>query len=222
LGRGAISFSEQVKVLSQWISDNYPGQKIHLAGLSYGAALAWGISIRNKDQILKTILINPMPPEPAQHFSLKGMKFFFNIPLGRKFILLYLTTPFGKSFLRRCAEIFRNQHFEKNTRFDSLDGKKMLFVGHIFNNFAWILKTEDWSVWQKALMRWKQSVLLIFDDQDPLFEKPCYSDFCDLIRPEEKIVIRGAGHIAILGLPRYIGQKMSEFLQKEVSFKKVG
>lgn len=220
LGRGASSFSAQVEALEKWIIENFSGEQVHLAGMSYGAALAWGIGSRGKASIAKTILINPMPPEPAKHFSLKGMRFFFNLPLGRKFVLLYIQTPFGKRFLKKCAEIFRHQNLEKSARLEALNGKKILFVGHIFNNFAWILKNENWSIWKSTLARWKHRTLLIFDDRDPLFEKPCYSDFDDLIRPEQKIVIRGAGHIAILGLPLLISQAIAEFLEKSDEIKK--
>lgn len=220
MARSAITFTEQVALLSLWIRENFPSQKVSVVGMSYGAALSWGIGVKNPELIDKAVFINPMPPAPAQYFAMRTMKFFFSLPLGRKITFLFLSTYFGKNFLVKCAQIFRLQTKREASRLGSIHGKKKIFVGHLFNNFAWILKGENWSAWKEEISKkWNHSSLLIFDDQDPLFAKPCFSEFHDLIKPDDKFVTSGAGHISTQGLPNLISRTISLFLNRETKRK---
>ena len=216
MGRTALSFADQAKLLADWIEEKFPLQKVHLIGMSYGAALSWAIGITHPHLVDRVVFVNPMPPAPARHFAMAGMKIFFRLPLGRKVVLAFLSTYFGRNFLKKCAHIFRLQTRRETKRLDNLEGKKKLFVVHLFNNFAWILKNENWKRWQESLRKdWKHQSMIIFDDKDPLFEKPCYSDFVDLLRCQEKVITSGAGHIATQNLPHLISQAVANFLLRQ-------
>lgn len=220
MGRSALSFSEQADTLAHWLREKYPNQKLHFVGLSFGAALTWAIGLKYPEMMSRAVFINPMPPAPTKHFALKGMRIFFHLPMSRGVIMAFLTTYFGRGFLKKCAQIFRLQSKRETRRLEHLEGKKRLFVGHLFNNFAWILKSENWTQWSQALNKnWNHKSLMIFDDQDPLFAKPCYSDFYELIKAENKVVTTGAGHVSIQGLPHLISREIVGFLTKEINTK---
>lgn len=215
LSREALSFTEQVLELGEWLVERYPNQKIHLGGISYGAALAWGMSLKFPDLIDRTVFINPMPPQPTKFFAMTSMKLFFTIPVFRKSILFYLHTPIGKRFLTRCAQLFRLRTQDNAERLSHLTGKKRLLVGHLFNNFAWILKNENWMKWNYKLESWVHPSLLIYDDLDPLFTVAAYEEFQELLSCEETWVLSGAGHISILFEGEALALKIKAFLNRD-------
>jgi pimeloyl-ACP methyl ester carboxylesterase len=51
MGRNALTFSEQIEILAKFIKLNFPNKKIHLAGISYGGALVWGIALKYPELI---------------------------------------------------------------------------------------------------------------------------------------------------------------------------
>jgi pimeloyl-ACP methyl ester carboxylesterase len=216
LGRQALSFTEQVDILGNWIAQSFPNQKVHVAGLSFGGALTWGLGLEFPNLIEKTIFINPMSPAPANHFHMKSMRFFFKIPLSRKSVFLFLSTSMGEKFLKKSAEIFRLQSESVTGRLTGLEGKKKIFIAHLFNNFAWILKQENWRIWDKKLALWNHPSLIIYDPMDPLFKRQSYGEFAQLLQCTEVMQIPDAGHIAIHGEPDKIATSMKEFLQKDL------
>ena len=94
----------------------------------------------------------------------------------------------------------------------ALHGRKLLFVCHIIHNFAFILKNENWYLWRERLDAWTHSSLLIFDQQDPLFEPQTYHRFQELIGCDEVREIHLAGHIATNTRGAEIAQMIAEFL----------
>jgi pimeloyl-ACP methyl ester carboxylesterase len=219
LGRQALSFSEHVKILGEWIRQNFPNQKVHLAGLSFGGALTWGMGLEYPELIEKTVFINPMPSAPAGHFHMKSMRIFFKIPLSRKSVMLFLLSSFGQKFLKKSAEIFRLQSESAADRLTALEGKKGMFIAHLFNNFAWILKQENWKIWTRKLAEWRHPSLMIYDPFDPLFQRQAYSEFSQLLKCTETLQVPSAGHIAIQGAPNEIAEAMLKFFQNEIAQK---
>jgi pimeloyl-ACP methyl ester carboxylesterase len=212
MGSHPLTFSEQVDIFAKFIQQHFPKQKVHLTGISYGGALVWGVSLRYPELVDKTVFINPMPPGPAQLFNIPVLKSFFNLPLSMRSIYLILRTPMGRFFLKRAAQVFRIARADHWDRFSDLHGRKLLFVCHVIHNFSYILKKENWKAWKMRLESWTHMSLLIYDNEDLLFEPKTYQRFQDLIGCDITKEVTDAGHIAIQTKPDEIVAMMAEFL----------
>lgn len=215
LGRAAMPFSQQVDQIGEWIQKNYPRQRVHLAGMSFGGALAWAITLKYSHLVERCVFINPMPVNPTESFAMKSMRFFFTISLGRTAVFLFLETGLGQQFLTKCAQIFRLRSQKEASRLTSLQGRKKMLLGHLFNNFAWILRQEDWGEWMQRFELWRHPSLMIFDDQDPLFAPQTYQKMTELLKCEETVVLSGAGHIATALHSDLIAEEVLRFLKQE-------
>lgn len=208
-----LFFTVQIEVLAKFIRETFPEEKVCVAGLSYGGALAWGLATQHPDLVKKTVLINPMVTDPVRFFLPKELKFFFSIPLNLKSVYLMLSTPMGRTFLKRAAQIFRDERSEGVTSVEHLKGRKLLFVAHMIHHFSWILRSEDWKFWHQKLFNYRGECRLIFDKEDLLFDQEAYKRFAKHIGCEDIIPIEGAGHLAIKTRPDIISQLMLEFLE---------
>lgn len=215
MGKENFTFSEQVTMFAEFIKENYPGQKIHLAGISYGAALVWGVALKYPQLVDRTIFINPMPPAPASRFHIQILKFFFFLPLNVQMIYLIMRTPVGRFVLKRATEVFRHERAELWERVKDLNGRKLMFVCHVIDNFAYILRNENWHHWEMRLESWTHPSILMFDPHDPLFEPRTYHDFQELIGCDLCFEIPDAGHIAIQTKPEEISKMIEDFLDVE-------
>lgn len=212
MGKEAITFSAQIDIIAQFIRSHFPGQKVHLAGISYGGALVWGLTLRYPELIEKTVFINPMPPAPVGSFSIPILRFFFRLPMNLSFIYMVLKTPIGRSFLMRATKVFRMERADHWERFQTMEKRKLLFVCHVIHNFSQILRNENWWSWKLRLESWTHLSLLIYDHEDPLFEPKTYVYFQELIGCDITSEIHHAGHIAIQTKPDEIAGMMAEFL----------
>lgn len=207
-----LFFTVQIEVLAKFIRDTFPGEKVCVAGLSYGGALSWGLACQHPDLVKKTVLINPMVTDPIRFFLPKELKFFFSIPLNLKSVYVMLSTPLGRSFLKRAAQIFRDERSEGATSVEHLKGRKLLFVAHMIHHFSWILRSENWNFWHQKLYTYRGDCRLIFDKEDLLFDQEAYKTFANHIGCDDVIQISGAGHLAIKTRPEDISKLITEFL----------
>lgn len=207
-----LFFTVQIEVLAKFIRETFPGEKVHVAGLSYGGALSWGLASLHPDLVQKTVLINPMVMDPIRYFLPKELKFFFSIPLNLKAVYVMLSSPMGKAFLRRAAQIFRDERTEGVTAVENLKGRKLQFVAHMIHHFAWILRSEDWNFWSQKLYNYRGDCRLIFDKEDLLFDQEAYKKFAMHIGCEDIVPLVGAGHLAIKTRPETIAKLIKEFL----------
>ncbi|WII73364.1 alpha/beta hydrolase [Bdellovibrio sp. 22V] len=212
-----LFFSVQIEVLAKFIRETFPEQKVHVAGLSYGGALSWGLATQHPELVQKSLLINPMVTNPVKHFLPKELKFFFSIPLNLKSIYLMLSTPMGRIFLKRAAQIFRDERSEGSISVERLQGRKLQFVAHMIHHFSWILRSEDWQYWHQRLYSHRGECRLIFDQEDLLFDQAAYREFAKHIGCDDIIAISGAGHLAIKTRPEIISQLMLEFLESQIA-----
>jgi pimeloyl-ACP methyl ester carboxylesterase len=212
MGKDRLTFSTQVELFAGFIKTHFPGQKVHLTGISYGAALVWGVALKYPELVDRTVFINPMPPAPVQAFNIPILKTFFQLPLNLRSIYLILRTPMGRFFLKRAAEVFRIERAEFWDRTQPLHGRKLLFVCHVIHNFAFILRNENWGAWKMRFESWTHMSLLIFDVEDPLFKPKTYYAFQELLGCEATSEVKNAGHIAIQTRPDEIASKMEMFL----------
>ncbi len=212
MGQDKLFFSVQVEAIAMFLRTNFPGQQVHVAGVSYGGAMAWALASQHPEVVKQVILINPMVPEPIKHFLPMELRFFFSIPLNIKSIYVMLSTPMGRAFLKRSAQLFRDERSEGNAAVDKLTGRKLQFVAHMIHNFAWILRSEDWQIWNKKLVTYKGSCRLIFDQEDLLFNPEVYRKFAMQIGCEDLVQLVGAGHLAMKTRPDLISEKILEFI----------
>ncbi len=192
-----IPFGFQVDILARFIKLNFPDQVLHVAGISFGAALAWGLCLKYPNLIKKVVFINPMPPGPVDCFRWSGMQNYFRFPVSKKGLYYFLKTPVGRYFLNKAAEMFRVERADFWHKIDDIKGQKLTFVCHVLYKFHWILKNENWDYWIKTFSRWQHNSLILVDHQDPLFTKEAYEKFAYEVSPYSVIEIKNAGHMAI-------------------------
>lgn len=218
LGRTAMSFSAQVDELGRFIRKFNRGRPVNLVGLSYGAALTWGLATRYPELVSRVVMINPLPPEPIKSISWSGLRRFLSFPITARLLIPFLGSRWGREFLRSSAEIFRNvDHAPSTDRIEGLEGRRMQFVAHLMLRFSWILKNERWDFWQKKLEFWTHETLMVYDEQDPLIKHQAYEDFCELLGVNQKLVTQGAGHISPINSPHMICWEVMKFLVDQKS-----
>ncbi|UYL09646.1 alpha/beta hydrolase [Bdellovibrio sp. SKB1291214] len=216
-----LFFTVQVEVLARFIKEHFPDERVHVAGLSYGGALSWGLATMHPQLVRKMALINPMVTDPVKKFMPKELRFFFSIPLNLKSIYIMLSTPMGASFLKRAAQIFRDERSEGAVSVERLKGRKLQFVAHMIHHFSWILRSEDWQAWNRKLFNYRGECRLIFDESDLLFNQEAYRGFAKHLGCEDLIVLKGAGHLAIKSQPDQVAHHLIEFLNAATNFEKM-
>jgi pimeloyl-ACP methyl ester carboxylesterase len=207
-----IFFTVQVETIASFIKVNFFGEKVHVAGLSFGGALTWALSRQHPELIEKIILINPVIPDPIPAFTLPELRYFFVMPMNSRSIYVLLSTPIGKAFLKRAAMIFRDERSGGANRLDTLKGRRLLFVSHLIYNFSWMLRREDWGWWKDKISMTYFPCLMIFDTDDLLFSKELYLKFTQELRVEKVVEITGAGHLAIKSQPVLIAKAIHKYL----------
>lgn len=212
LSTDRIYFTVQIETLADYIKTHFPNQQVHLAGLSFGGALAWGLAYRHPELVAKTILINPMMVDPVPAFRFPELRYFFAMPLNTRAIYMLLSTPIGKAFLKKAAAIFRDERSGGMGRLDELKGRKLLFVSHLIYNFAWILRKEDWQWWKTQLATRALDGMIIFDREDLLFKKETYLKFAHTLGCAKVVELTGAGHLATKSRPESIAKSIHEYI----------
>ena len=213
MGKETLSFSQQVDIVAKFIKFRFPQTKIHLAGISYGGALVWGVALKYPELIDKTVFINPMPPRPVSSFAIPVLKAIFNLPLNMKAIYMLLRTPVGKMFLRRASKVFRIERAEFWEHNHKLSGRKLMVVCQVIHRFSSILKNENWNLWIERLHSFVHPSLLIYDYEDALFTPKTYHHFQELIGCDQVEEVHLAGHIAIQTRGPEIAVMMTDFLK---------
>lgn len=218
-GKVQWTFSEQIDIFAEFFRTYFPKQKAHWAGISYGGAVLWGLSLKYPELVEKTVFINPMPPAPVDHFQIPILKNIFRLPLNIQSIYVILRTPLGRFFLRRAAQVFRTERADFWDRVDNLHGRKLLLICHVIHKFSLILKAENWDIWKSRLETWTAPSLLIYDSEDPLFEPKTYQRFQELIGCDSIYELENAGHIAIEKQGDKIADVVAQYLNDSAHFK---
>ena len=220
LSTDKLSFSSQVEVLGKFIEFNFPNQKVHLAGLSFGGALAWGVAHQYPQLVGKCTLINPIVTEPMKNFLPIELRLFFKLPLNITAIYLILSTPLGRTFLKKTALIFRDEKSpEGGFVIEQLKGRKLQFLAYMIHNFKAVLRGEDWNIWSKKIQGFCSpgKIRLIYSREDLLFSEGVYQVFATHIGCEDLIQLSGAGHLASKNCPELISKHILEFLETSLS-----
>lgn len=212
-----VLFSVQVESLAEFIRQQFPHQRVCVAGLSFGGAIAWALSLQHPELVEKLALINPMVPDPIPRFAVAELRYFFSLRMNLKMIFVLLATPLGRSFLRRAALVFRDERAEGAVNIETLKGRKLQFVAHMIHHFAWVLRTTDWAYWRQKMQTARAESLLIYDREDLLFHEEHYQNFARNFHCEKVIEMTGAGHLAIKNRPESIAHYILDFFTREKS-----
>lgn len=217
-----ILFSGQVEVLTQYLRAHFPNEKVNLAGTSYGGALAWAVALDHPELVENLILVNPMVPDPKENFVPPEIRYFFASDIPAKALNMMLNTPIGKALLRRFATAFREERTRGVGAVENLKGKKLAFVGNLIYRFIWILRNENWKIWQQKIEAQKGQTpcLLIYDREDKIFSADTYKKFGKDFECVEVKEITGAGHLAIKVRPDSIANNIHSFLDSLKTNKK--
>jgi pimeloyl-ACP methyl ester carboxylesterase len=212
LSKNRLLFPVILRSIAEYLRVNFPGEKFHFAGTSFGAALAWGLSIQNPELVDRLVLLNPLMPFPVDHFLLPETKYFFVMPMSGKAVERVFATPIGQSFLKSASEIFRPDRASAERSLLRLTGLKLAFVADIVSHFAWILRSEDWKYWAAQVPEIKAPKMVIWSKDDLLFNPAGYSGFADLIQADRRVELPMGGHVLSKSRPDEIAILISEFL----------
>jgi pimeloyl-ACP methyl ester carboxylesterase len=214
MSRDKLFFSVQVESLAAFIRDNFPGQKVHVAGVSYGGAMAWALAAQHPELVERIVMINPMISEPVKNFIPRELRFFFSIPINLTSVFVLLASPIGKSFLKRCDKLFRAEG-DPGASLENMTGRKLQFISLMIYNFSWVLRCEDWALWNRKVENLKVPSCLIYDDNDILFIPEVYQRFAWHMDCANVISLTGGGHLAIKTQPEIIAGHIRQFLTVE-------
>ncbi len=207
-----ISLERQVDLLAEFIRQQCPHEQVSLAGMSYGGCLSWIMGLRHPELLSRLVLINPLVVNPVNAFALSEMKYFFSLPVNLKAMYFLLSTPFGKVFLKKAAQVFRDERSAGVVNVETLKGRKLQFVAHMISHFSWILRNANWTDWQRQMKMARVETLMVFDCEDLLFKAESYREFAKSYHCERVIEMTGAGHTAIKSRPETIARAMRDFI----------
>lgn len=214
LSKNRLLFPVIVDLLADFLKTNFPGEKVSLAGLSFGGSVAWGVSVQHPQLVHRLLLFNPMMTDPVQSFRLPETRYFFVMPMNDKSVLRLLATPIGESFLRKCARIFRPDREAAGRALERLTGTKLAFVAGIVAHFSWILRNEDWKFWRVRLAGHAIPTAMMYAKDDQLFADSAYEAFAHEIKALKVDVLEEGGHILSRSRPDDVARACLEFLAK--------
>lgn len=210
-----LLFTVQIEVLAEFIRTHYHNEKINLMGTSFGGAIAWGLALQHPQLVQEIFFVNPLIPDPIPHFIVNEIRYFFRLPLTEKATQVLFATPIGKIFLRKIAQIFRDERAEGKLALETLSGRKLQFLASMVANLVWIVRSEDWTHWWGRLNSLPVKNTFIFDKDDALFGPDTYRSFAAHLGSERIVELNGAGHLAIKTRPRLISNIVLEQLTEQ-------
>lgn len=207
-----LLFTVQIEVLAEFIRNHFKNEKVNLVGTSFGGAIAWGLALQHPQLVDEIMFVNPLIPDPTSHFIVNEIRYFFRLPLTEKATQVLLATPIGKIFLRKIAQIFRDERSEGDLALDQLTGRKLQFLAAMVANLVWIVRSEDWKHWLGRMSPLPVKSTFIFDSDDALFSPESYKNFAIHLGSERVVELHGAGHLAIKTRPGLISNIILEQL----------
>lgn len=213
LSNNKLLFPVIVELLSEYLKIQYPGEKFSVAGLSFGGAVAWGLALRHPEQIERLMLINPLSPHPVEKLRLPEVRYFFVLGMQQKAVLRLFATPIGKAFLAKAAEIFRPDRASASHSLSRLTGTKLAFIADIVAHFSWLLRSEDWTHWEKSLLLLRVPSFVLWAKDDQLFSTESYRSFAATLGAVRSEEMEEGGHI----LSRSRPEELARFLEECMS-----
>ncbi|MGE3974011.1 MAG: alpha/beta fold hydrolase [Bdellovibrionales bacterium] len=211
-----ISFSEQVKLLSEFIQKTFGDQPVHIGAASFGGALAWALAIQRPEQVASLTLMSPMPPHPLIRFRNRFLKFFLRLGRYPTLLWFYIQTPMGRRSLPRMAEMFQVPWLEKSkgkrrfqTRLTSRQLRLLVFVIH---RFSLMLTKEDWGYWESRIPFIEKPVCVVWGDNDHLYVDGQPQKMTRMFTEAELHNIEDTGHLSMAENPLPIVYIMDRFL----------
>lgn len=222
MSRNRLLFSVQLELIAGFMREHFPGEKASFVGMSFGGALAWGLSLQHPSLVDRLMLLNPLMPNPVGRFRLPEMRYFFVLPMGDKAMLNLFNSPIGDAFLRRAAETFRPDRDLAAKRLARLSPIKLAFIADLVAHFSWILRNEDWNYWQLNLARIQNPTLVLTSQDDPLFLDASYRDFVSSLSVVQHIEFETGGHLLATTHGERVVSEILQFLRPPMAIRQVG
>lgn len=213
-----MSFSQQVIILKEFlhIFKKSKNDNVFVAGSSYGAALAYALTVEAADYVDRLALLNPMPPSPYDFVKNPLLKVLLKVGRFAPAIALLLMSPAGKLGLPYIQNIFNVTWLQsrvRKNRMISLNSKKIKMITHVIHRFTWINDTEDWSIWRARIGFVKIPVHVLYGGRDTLFTPDTYSQLAKVFPQSDLSKIPHGGHLISRECADEVSEILSEFFK---------
>lgn len=219
-GRERYSFSLQIHLISRLILIEFPMQKIHIAGLSFGGALAWGFAARYSNLVSHLSLFNPMPPAHQLEFRNRIFRKVLSLPLTDQIVLMFLKTKIGRFLLHQAHQTFRTDRINRFSVTAVIPLRKLQFVSYLISHFSWLMRNENWLSWSEALKKLNVPVQVTYDANDSIISSKSYKNFLAVIKSEVVHELKDSGHLMSQTRPQEIANILTEFHRAQVRIAK--
>lgn len=202
------SLEDDVQVVREFMRE-LKLEKVVLAGLSYGAGVAWAAASMNIPGIQRAVLINPMPPHPLRYITSPIYQGIF--ALNRSRTAAYI----GHKMMRKaqyklvCRENLLNDRLLDSFYLDlAYLVMKQPKMSLMLNAHARGADQVDWNAWEKRLGETRVPVSILQGLQDRIFSFESATRLYELIPHAELIEVDQCGHAMVFDQPR----RVSDFL----------
>ncbi len=184
-------------------------EKVVLAGLSYGAGVAWAAAATGLPRLQRVVLINPMPPNPMKFLISPIYQGLFALNRSRTAALIGHKMMRKAQYKMICRESLLNERLLDSFYLDlAYLVMKQPKIPFLLNAFSKGADKTDWSEWEHKLAGTRVPVSILQGMQDRVFSFASASHLYELIPHSELIEIDDCGHAMVFDQPR----KVSDFL----------
>jgi pimeloyl-ACP methyl ester carboxylesterase len=184
-------------------------EKVVLAGLSYGAGVAWAAAANGLPRLQRVVLINPMPPNPLKFLKSPIYQGIFALNRSRTAALIGHKMMRKSQYKMICRENLLNERLLDSFYLDlAYLVMKQPKIPFLLNSFSKAAEKTDWLAWEHKLAGARVPVSILQGMQDRVFSFESASHLYDLIPHSELIEIDDCGHAMVFDQPR----KVSDFL----------
>lgn len=215
LGSIQLKFYEQVEMLQDFKRAIFTKfGAFHLAGISYGGALAWGMAFEDDGCIQNLILINSMPPNPMAQIQSRPLKRL--LWLGRVGVLLtlYMFLPFAYWDFNNVASEIRVDWAQRKPTLIQIFSRRQKMLFYLVQRFSWVVFSENWRSWLKKFKNIKIPSLVIHGGRDRVFRKNQATWLKANLKNSKIIEIPEATHMAIHSSPEKVSAAIHKYLQE--------
>ncbi len=210
-------FTKHVQLVKEFVEELSAGAPQRYAvGHSYGGALCWGNLIENSGIFTATVLLGPMPSNPAPKIQNKTLKTLVDLARHPKLLDLYLISPLGRIHLPLIESIFHAPWIRpgKKRKFAHLTSRKTGIITQVVRNYSRIIQQEDWSYWDTRFHRIRGPLLILFGSDDHIFKEGMIVIFRQNIPQSELVMMENTGHMAMREQPHAVTQHLLKFFSR--------
>jgi pimeloyl-ACP methyl ester carboxylesterase len=200
----AITFTEQVEILDQFVGALFLTKKIqsiNLAGQSYGGTLSLCLRLNASFPVRSHALFNPMPFHPLLRIYHPQFRILSNLAGARGALAHFFSSSSGKGCLVEMARLFRIGSFH-NHEVSHINERKLKIIYLALQRFLWIDQNEDWLKWERKLSAIPADFIhdFYYSNQDCLYNRNEYRQFGERIKSMAIHECEHKGHLLVQDL----------------------